>query len=535
MKTLGAVLVAFSVTVGVLWFVRFTAAPGIDLQFEIASWVLLHFGIVIAAITIGLAIVPRARAVGVLLVLFGLVWAVGYWLVWADQAAVATVAMAVWIAGLLLPVAAVMAAAEPPRSAWRGLGFGELMVVLVGAGMLLTAGAGGVRRWLDPTSRREVHSVIGVIDNPDLADALNLAVEVLVALVAVAAAVFLVVAAARAGRQRRRHLLPVAVAAGAAALAAVSWLVAGRLARVPLPGTPTGPVVTWFLEIHLVQLADLLVIGILGWLYIVRPVLVRTNEGRLDVTALPAATSVGRRVADMLGDRSASVHYLIDGGWVDGSGAPAPATDGIGITVIEAQGVPFTRVTHDPNVPGELAELAAHLAATSVIAERAAIDAAARRERVRRASHRLVHAEDVAVEDLAAALARGPVARLAALADDLRGGHTTLPEAAAPIQAVAADVRRISHGIYPPQLEHAGLAGALPELRVPPERFDPSIELTAYLLARESESAEIRVVDGWLEVTCPVSVATDLADRIALLGGEQRAGVVALPVEETAG
>ena len=122
----------------------------------------------------------------------------------------------------------------------------------------------------------------------------------------------------------------------------------------------------------------------------------------------------------------------------------------------------------------------------------------------------------------------------AALADDLRRDDTALPEAAAPIQAVAADVRRISHGIYPPQLEHAGLAGALPDLRVPPGRVDPSIELTAYLLARENDSAEIRIVDGWLEVTCPASVATELADRIALLGGVHRAGVVALPVEEIA-
>jgi hypothetical protein len=359
-------------------------------------------------------------------------------------------------------------------------------------------------------------------------------VEVLMAIITSAAAVGLVVVAARADRQRRRHLLPVALAGGAAALAAVAWLVAGRLEDLRIPGGGTAFVVAYWLEIHLRQLTHLLVIGILGWLYVVRPVLVRTADGRLDLTSLPAAASVGRRVADMLGDRSASVQYLIDGGWVDGSGAPAPVTAGVGVTTIEAQGVPAACVTHDPNVPGELAELAAHLAATSVIAERAAVDAAARRERVRRASHRLVHADDVAVEDLAAALARGPVAGLAALADDLRRDDTTLAEAAAPIQAVAADVRRISHGIYPPQLEHAGLAGALPDLGVPPGRFDRSIELTAYLLARDSDSAEIRIVDGWLEVTCPGAVATEFADRIALLGGERRPGVVALPLEETA-
>jgi hypothetical protein len=532
MKTVGAVLVAFGVTVVVLWFVHYST---FDLQFDVASWALLGVGQAVAAITIGLAIVPRARPVGVLLVVFGLVSAVGYWYVWADQAALATTMMAVWIAGLLLPVAAVMAAAEPPRWGWRAFGFGELAVLVVGAAMLLTAGAGGVRRWLDPATGQEVHSVIGLTDSPDLADALNLVVEVLVAIVAVAAAAGLVVAAARADRHHRRHLVPVAVAGGAAAVAAVSWLVSGRLARVPAPGTPTLPVVTYWLEVHVRLLANLAVLGILGWLYVVRPVLVRTGDGRLDLTSLPAATSVGRRVADMLGDPSASVQYPTDGGWVDGSGAPAPAADGMGITLIEEQGVPFARVTHDLNVPGELAELAAHLAATSVMAERAAVESVTRRESVRRASLRLVHAEELAAEDLADALARGPVARLVALAGELRRDDMALSEAAAPIQAVAAEVRSISHGIYPPQLERAGLAGALPALRVPPGRFDPSIELTAYLLARENDAAEIRIADGWLEVTCPPAATTELADRVALLGGVRRSGVVALPVEEAAG
>ena len=292
MKTIGAVLVAFGVTVGVLWFLHYSS---FDLQFDNASWALLHFGIIVAAITIGLAIVLRARPVGVLLVVFGVDWAIAYWSVWEDQAAVATAAMAVWIAGLLLPVAAVMAAAELRRWAWQAFGLGQFVVVAVGAGMLLTAGAGGVRRWFDPESGEEVHSVIGVIDDPDLAEALNLAVEVSAATIAVAAAVGLVVIAARADRQRRRHLLPVACAGGAAALAAVSFLVAGRLARLPVSGTPTVQVVTYWLQIELRSLANLLLIGILGWLYVVRPVLVRTDDGRLDLTSLPAATSVGRR------------------------------------------------------------------------------------------------------------------------------------------------------------------------------------------------------------------------------------------------
>ena len=154
-----------------------------------------------------------------------------------------------------------------------------------------------------------------------------------------------------------------------------------------------------------------------------------------------------------------------------------------------------------------------------------------RREVVRRASARLLRAGDTASDELKAALAEGPLTTLRVLSTALRAGTVGLDEAAMSVRSVAADVRHISHGIYPPELEQGGLRQALPHGRVPVVRFDPSVELTAYLLAREDEHPTAQIVGGWLEVVSDHDVTAHVADRVSLLGGTRRDGVVALPIQ----
>jgi hypothetical protein len=526
-KAIGAVLCAVALTVNVLWYVRLTDV--IDLG-DNAYLLLLPSSATLAAIVVGTAIADRQRTAGVALVAFGAAWTL--WVIGLvyDDAALVTTMRACLSLGALLPLVAVLAAADAPRPIWAALLASQAVLTIAVAGVLLTSGAGGIPGSVHAVTGEEFRSAVGVLDNRSLASAFSLVMDVAVAIVSALTTVWVLLASGRADDGYRRHLRLVAVAAVATTVGAGAMAFGLRIAETA-PGPGTAGQVARFFAFTLPAVCYLLVAGVFGWLYVVRPVLVPAADGTLDVTSLARASSLDRRVADMLGDPTASVQFLVDRAWVTSSGVPAPPTGEAATTTIEQDGVTIARVVHDSNVPGELATLAAHLAATSVLAERAAVDASMRREVVRRASARLLRAGDTASDELNAALTEGPLTTLRALSTELRAGTVGLDDAATSIRAVAAEVRRISHGIYPPELEQGGLRQALPHGRVPVVRFDPSVELTAYLLAREDEHPTARIVGGWLEVVSDHDVTAHVADRVSLLGGTRRDDIVALPIQ----
>ena len=528
MKTVGAVLFALSLTVSVLWWVRLTDV--IVLADGNAYLVLVPASADLALIGVGTAIAHRQRTVGVALVAFGAAWTLSVIGLVYDDAALVTTMRACLYLGMLLPLVAVLAAADAPRPIWAALLAGQAVLTIAVAGVLLTSGAGGIPSSVHAVTGKEFRSAVGVLDSRSLASAFSLVMDVAVAIVSALTTVWVLLASGRADGGHRRHLRLVAVAAVATTVGVVSTAFGVRIAE-SAPGPGTAGQLARFLGFALPAVCYLLVAAVFGWLYVVRPVLVPAADGTLDVTSLARASSLNGRVADMLGDPTASVQFLLDRAWVTSSGTPAPPTGAAAATTIEQDGVTIARVVHDSNVPGELAALAAHLAATSVLAERAAVDASMRREVVRRASARLLRAGDTASHELNAALTEGPLTNLRTISTGLRAGAVGLDDAATSIRSVAAEVRHISHGIYPAELEQGGLRQALPHGRMPAARFDPSVELTAYLLARDDRHPTARIVGGWLEVASDHDLTAHIADRVSLLGGTRRDHVVALPID----
>ena len=99
------------------------------------------------------------------------------------------------------------------------------------------------------------------------------------------------------------------------------------------------------------------------------------------------------------------------------------------------------------------------------------------------------------------------------------------------LQEVAADVRGISHGVFPPELASDGLAAALPQLASPQRRFAPAIEVTAFLAARNDPLACLRDETDRLEIELSdAPTGANLLDRVTVLGGRVDGKVITLPV-----
>jgi hypothetical protein len=180
----------------------------------------------------------------------------------------------------------------------------------------------------------------------------------------------------------------------------------------------------------------------------------------------------------------------------------------------------LARVEHDAALVGEPATVAtaAAAAAIAIDAEHQALLAESRVEAARKVGARLLAADAVARRDLADALDRGPATDLRTIAAELRAGASI--DIAARVRAVTSDVRRMSHGVLAPELLNGGLRSALPSTAGAPDRRLPSsIEVTAYLLARDDPVARLRLEGDRLEITLSAPPGEDLRDRIDALGG----------------
>jgi len=151
----------------------------------------------------------------------------------------------------------------------------------------------------------------------------------------------------------------------------------------------------------------------------------------------------------------------------------------------------------------------------------------------RRGLERNLH--DGAQQDLAALLYR---LRAIARADPQPG----VARAAAVVEASLDELRSIAHGIYPAVLDHAGLSAALNTLvdtadvpielddRLPPHRYSPLVERTAYLVVAEAiESANtvshvaVSAYEdgGRLVISVPgPRLAQRVTDRVGAAGGQ---------------
>ena len=165
----------------------------------------------------------------------------------------------------------------------------------------------------------------------------------------------------------------------------------------------------------------------------------------------------------------------------------------------------------------------------------AALDAA-QLEETRNSGAALLTAADRARHSLTSSIADGPASQLETLANRAAGGadRTELQRA---LRDVATEVRTLSHGLFPPELERAGLQAALDDAaEVPSQRFPPAIELTAYLVAAGHPEPRLAYGDGQLVITIAGPPTEHAAVRVAALDGDvvliDGTATVRIPVPE---
>jgi hypothetical protein len=332
------------------------------------------------------------------------------------------------------------------------------------------------------------------------------------------------------GRAPLRPLVVPLIGWAAATAAAAGWTVIAGLNHPTAESSEPGNTIFVVLPAVLVYV---LAIGIC-WI----DVMVR-RPARSMFTAVQESgghrigpTYVERYLSRALADPSIRVLYPVtpaDGGWIE------DWTDGAGEMVRSDVTSPdrvVTLIRRGSTVIGMIEQDAAaaarpdavELVATGagLIMETERLLAAARRdlEQSRLLAARLLSASDDPRAELRTQLLAGPLDDLACVAADLAAG-ASITKNAPRLATVSAEVRAISHGVFPHSLTTGGLRAALPAIEVPDRRYPAPVEMTAYLLARFDRSAMIAdstlLDQAALQITTEVAPTPTVRDRAAAL------------------
>lgn len=363
-----------------------------------------------------------------------------------------------------------------------------------------------------------------------------MACHVVIVMAAVAGTAVLAVSRYRAmpagGRAPLRPVVLPLVGWAAATAAAAGWTFIAGLAHPTTESSEPGNTIFVVLPAVLVYV---LAIGI-GWI----DVMVR-RPARSVFTAVQESgghrtgpTYVEQYLSRALADPSIRVLYPVtpaDGGWVEDwiNGAGEIVRSDVtsperAVTLIRRGSTVIGMIEQD--AAAEARPDAIELVATGagLIMETEGLLAAARRdlEQSRLLAARLLSASDDPRAELRAQLLAGPLDDLASAAADLATG-ATISEIAPRLSAVSAEVRTISHGVFPHSLTTGGLRAALPRADVPDGRYPTPVEMTAYLIARFDPSAVIAATTlldhEALRITTGVAPTPTVRDRAAALDG----------------
>jgi DNA-binding NarL/FixJ family response regulator/class 3 adenylate cyclase len=277
-------------------------------------------------------------------------------------------------------------------------------------------------------------------------------------------------------------------------------------------------------------------VGATAYLVLVRPRLLRPRDGSL-VVATDPVDGLESRLRRWLSDPTARLAFAdTSGAWVDNTGRPVQSAVGPerATTTLTRSGEVVGRIEHAADlasVAGSL-ETAAASAALAIEASRQIAIANSAVLEARQLASRLLRADELEQRAFAAELDSGAVGALRDLGQRVRRG-LPLDEASAELRQITAELRRLSHGLMPPELVTGGLRAALPDGRgVPSERLPSVVEVTAYQLAKDDRNASFSIRDGLLviELSKPPADAAAI-DRVVALGGVLNGTVVTMPIE----
>lgn len=409
--------------------------------------------------------------------------------------------------------------------------------------------------------------LVEVIDSPGTAQALQLTVYGLGAVVAVSSIAILLRRWRRATPRLRFAIAPVLWVGAAAFVGLFLWVGHGVWTGNAAIGDPhaEGPNVAFGLVIASVAFAFL--IG-----------LERTRLARSAVAGLvvelgttPGPGELRSALARALRDPSLAIAYWLPEAerYVDAEGRAIDLADGgegRSVTMVQRDGRRIAALLHDPALRDDhqLVESVCAAAALALENEQLQADLRARLDELSASRTRVVEAAQAERRRIERDLHDGTQQQLvsvamtlglveAKLAADPEAAQRSLHEARASLSSALEDLRELSHGIYPGTLTERGLAAALRDLatraHLPveltvslPARLPDRVETAAYLLVSEAltnvakyahaTSVEVGVecVDGELVVRIEDdgtgganpnrgSGLRGLRDRVEALGG----------------
>jgi signal transduction histidine kinase len=504
-----------------------------------------------------------SRPVGALLVASGILWFAPDWAGWEGGPAV--VRGVATLVTPLLPVALLGLVAALFGGGSRGAVTAATFVVVLSVGF-----ASVDDPFLDPVCWPTCSdSALLISSRPGLADVLSVALSLVwvgAAGLAVYGAASRLLAASPVARRWNGVLLAAIAAVGAVEGAyGVAGLLATETAADPL-----------FLRLHVGRAAAWSLLALAaGWStyrHLGRHRALSSLAAALENTGEPG--SLAGTLRSVTGDRELDVRYPVGDGerQVDAEGRTVSTRPGPGRT-----STPLRRgdrtiavLVHDRVVlpvdalDGVLGP-AARLALDN---ERLAAELLARAQDLEESQRRIVLTGDEARRRLERDLHDGAQQSLLALSFLLRlarstaeraGDATTVAEldrGAELVQGALEDLRTLAHGIHPAVLSQSGLAAALRSLAeespvpleldsVSDQRFDPSVELAAWMAVRDAAAHDrpdhaaaltVRVDRQGARLVVELDGAdsalpTGTTDRVGALGGRVRVTATGLRVE----
>ena len=406
-----------------------------------------------------------------------------------------------------------------------------------------------------PYSYRRYTLAIG--DHPDLARTLALLYNGWVGLMSVVVTAAVLVRAYRSKRALRPTVVPVAWACSAWALTVLGSIpFAIRPVTDPrwLPRLVIDQRIERFPDQKMYELIVLigvilpaitvaLVAGTIVWADVVRPRLDPARDGRIVLSGepLPVAETLRRRLARVVGDPSLRLAILGPAGrWLAPNGKPVLLRDDQerATTTLTRNAEVIAAVEYDTALRAtpDLVVVATTMAGLAIDNVRLAALDVAQLEEMRNTGAALLEAADRARGRLAATIAEGPAAKLEDLANRAANGLASV-ELQRALRDVAVEVRAISHGLYPPELERSGLSAALDQAAdVPSRRYPAAVELTAYLVASGRPGARLVEHNGLLVITTTGTVPEHAVVRVGALDGtvvvDGDVTTVSIPVAE---
>jgi hypothetical protein len=279
-------------------------------------------------------------------------------------------------------------------------------------------------------------------------------------------------------------------------------------------------------------------IGTIGWTIAVGPRVERLPSGTL---LLPDRDPVSMLRADLsawVGDPTLELAYADGAGrWVTPTGEAHLETARYdrATTVVTRNGHEIGVLEHDVELaraPDAL-HTAATMAGLAFDANQLLAMSELRLLETRELGERLLRADNVTRDEVRLQLDNGPVGVLRWCADRLDDG-APIREVVEPIQRATSDVRRLSHGLYPPELIEGGLSAAVGDRRgAPRRRLGAALEATAFRLVADDP-------DGWFSDRGNIlrvhvrreTIRPETLDRIDVLDGIVFDKFVDLPIEE---